>query len=87
MTLGYGPDFAVPRSRGVLLNIPRMVRELQEKMPEATINGSGLMVVVSIKFVGRLRTKIVIFIRYILILDFQCDNFKKYGISTGSTGY
>jgi len=30
VTLGYGLDFAVLRSRGVLMNIPQMVRELQE---------------------------------------------------------
>ena len=28
VTIGFGPDFAVLRSKGVLMNIPRMVREL-----------------------------------------------------------
>jgi archaea-specific RecJ-like exonuclease len=44
VTLGYGPDFTVLRSRGVLMNIPQMVRELQEEMLEAGINGGGPIV-------------------------------------------
>ena len=48
VTLGYGPDFAELCSRGVLMNIPQMVRELQDEIPEG-----------SIKFVGRLRTKVL----------------------------
>ena len=59
VTLEYGPDFAVLRSRGVLMNIPQMVRELQEEIPEASINGGGHLVVGSIKFVGGLRTKVL----------------------------
>jgi len=45
VTLGYGPDFTVLRSRGVMMNIPQMVRELQEEIPEASINGGGHLVV------------------------------------------
>ena len=59
VTLGYGPDFTVLRSRGVLMNIPQMVRELHEEIPEASINGGGHLVVGSIKFVGGLRTKVL----------------------------
>ena len=59
MTLGYGPDFVVLRSRGVLMNIPLMVRELQEEIPEASINGGGHLVVGSIKFVGGLRREVL----------------------------
>ena len=59
VTLGYGPDFVVLRSRGVLMNIPEMVRELREDIPEAGINGGGHLVVGSIKFVGGLRTKVL----------------------------
>ena len=59
MTLGYGPDFAVLRSRGVLMNIPRMARELQEEIPEGSINDGGHLVVGSIKFIGGLRTKVL----------------------------
>ena len=59
VTLGYGPDFAVLRSRGVLMNIPRMVRELQEEMLEGSINGGGYLVVGIIKIVGGLRTKVL----------------------------
>lgn len=59
VTLSYGPDFTVLRSRGVLMNIPRMVRELQDEIPEASINGDGHLVVGSIKFVGGLRKKVL----------------------------
>jgi len=59
VTLKYGPDFTVLRSRGVLMNIPGMVRELQEEIPEASINGGGHLVVGRIKFVSRLRTKVL----------------------------
>lgn len=45
VTLWYGPDFTVIRSRGVLMNIPRMVRELQEEIPEGSINDGGHLVV------------------------------------------
>jgi RecJ-like exonuclease len=59
VTLGYGPDFVVLRSRGVLMNIPQMVRELHEEIPEASINGGGHLVVGSIKFVGGLRKEVL----------------------------
>ncbi|MCL7413811.1 MAG: DHH family phosphoesterase [ANME-2 cluster archaeon] len=59
ITLGYGPDFAVLRSRGVLMNIPQMVRELQQEIPEASINGGGHLVVGSIKFVGGMRKAVL----------------------------
>ncbi|MBC2762248.1 MAG: hypothetical protein HF970_02840 [ANME-2 cluster archaeon] len=45
VTLWYGPDFTVIRSRGVLMNIPRMVRELQEEILEGSINDGGHLVV------------------------------------------
>ncbi|HZD42549.1 MAG TPA: OB-fold nucleic acid binding domain-containing protein, partial [Methanomicrobiales archaeon] len=32
VTIGFGPDFAVLRSRGVMMNIPRMVRELRTEI-------------------------------------------------------
>jgi RecJ-like exonuclease len=59
ITLGYGPDFAVLRSRGVLMNIPQMVRELQKEIPEASINGGGHLVVGSIKFVSGMRKAVL----------------------------
>lgn len=59
VTLGYGPDFAVLRSRGVLMNIPQMVRELQKEIPAASINGGGHLVVGSIKFVGGMRKAVL----------------------------
>jgi RecJ-like exonuclease len=55
VTLGYGPDFAVLRSRGVLMNIPSMVRELHDEIPGGGISGGGHLVVGSIKFVEGMR--------------------------------
>ena len=55
VTIGYGPDFAVLRSRGVLMNIPQMVRDLQEEIKNGGVNGGGHLVVGSIKFVGGMR--------------------------------
>ncbi len=34
LTLGYGPDFAVLCSRGVLMNIPWMVRDIDAPLSE-----------------------------------------------------
>ncbi|MDD1689797.1 MAG: S1 RNA-binding domain-containing protein [Methanoregula sp.] len=55
VTIGFGPDFAVLRSRGVLMNIPRMVRELRVELPGGGISGGGHLVVGSIKFVEGMR--------------------------------
>jgi RecJ-like exonuclease len=55
VTIGFGPDFAVLRSRGVLMNIPRMVRELKSEIPGGGISGGGHLVVGSIKFVEGMR--------------------------------
>jgi RecJ-like exonuclease len=55
VTIGIGPDFAVLRSRGVLMNIPRMVRELHVEIPGGGISGGGHLVVGSIKFVEGMR--------------------------------
>lgn len=59
VTLGYGPDFVVLRSKGIFMNIPRMVRELREMMPGAGVNGGGHLVVGSIKFVEGMRTEVL----------------------------
>jgi RecJ-like exonuclease len=59
VTLGYGPDFAVLRSRGVLMNIPQMVRELRKEIPGGSVNGGGHLVVGSIKFVGGMRKQVL----------------------------
>jgi len=56
VTIGFGPDFAVLRSRGVLMNIPRMVRELHNEIPGGGISGGGHLVVGSIKFVEGMRS-------------------------------
>lgn len=57
VTIGFGPDFAVLRSKGVLMNIPRMVRELREEIIGGGINGGGHLVVGSIKFLEGMREK------------------------------
>ncbi len=58
VTLGFGPDFVVLRSRGVLMNIPQMVRELRDLLPGAGVNGGGHLVVGSIKFVEGMRPEV-----------------------------
>ncbi|WP_319506058.1 DHH family phosphoesterase [uncultured Methanolobus sp.] len=59
VTIGYGPDFAVIRSKGVLMNIPQMVRELYEEVKGGGVNGGGHLVVGSIKFVEGMRTEVL----------------------------
>lgn len=59
VTIGYGPDFAVIRSKGVLMNIPRIVRELREEMKGAGVSGGGHLVVGSIKFVEGMRSEVL----------------------------
>lgn len=59
VTIGYGPDFAVLRSRGVKMNIPQMVKELMEEIPNGGVSGGGHLVVGSIKFVGGMRKDVL----------------------------
>ncbi|MDK2891871.1 DHH family phosphoesterase [Methanohalophilus sp.] len=59
ITIGYGPDFAVIRSRGVKMNIPQMVRELHDELVGAGVNGGGHLVVGSIKFVEGMRKEVL----------------------------
>lgn len=59
VTIGYGPDFAVLRSRGVKMNIPLMVKELMEEIPNGGVSGGGHLVVGSIKFVGGMRKDVL----------------------------
>ncbi len=59
VTLGIGPDFVVLRSRGVLMNIPRMVRELRDEITGGGVNGGGHLVVGSIKFVEGMRDVVI----------------------------
>ncbi len=59
VTIGFGPDFAVLRSRGVLMNIPRMVRELRTEVTGGGVNGGGHLVVGSIKFVEGMRETVL----------------------------
>jgi len=58
VTIGYGPDFAVIRSEGVELDIPRLVRELQEEV-NAGVEGGGHLVVGSIKFIPAKRKEVL----------------------------
>ncbi len=59
ITIGFGPDFAVIRSKGVKMNIPRIVRELHEEVKGGGVNGGGHLVVGSIKFVEGMRTAVL----------------------------
>ncbi len=59
VTIGYGPDFAVIRSEGVELDIPRLVRELQEEAKNAGVEGGGHLVVGSIKFIPAKRKEVL----------------------------
>jgi len=59
VTIGYGPDFAVLRSRAVRMNIPLMVKELMEEIPNGGVSGGGHLVVGSIKFVGGMRKEVL----------------------------
>jgi RecJ-like exonuclease len=59
ITIGYGPDFAVLRSDGVRLDIPRMVTELTEEIDGGGVSGGGHLVVGSIKFVSGMRDTVI----------------------------
>ncbi|MBR6497748.1 MAG: S1 RNA-binding domain-containing protein [Methanomicrobium sp.] len=59
VTLGLGPDFAVIRSRGVLMNIPKMVREMRDDIEGGGVSGGGHLVVGSIKFVEGMKDVVV----------------------------
>lgn len=59
VTIGFGPDFAVLRSRGVMMNIPQMVRELHTEIVGGGVNGGGHLVVGSIKFVEGMRDVVI----------------------------
>jgi len=59
VTLGFGPDFVVLRSRGVMMNIPRMVRELHTEIVGGGVSGGGHLVVGSIKFVEGMRDAVL----------------------------
>jgi RecJ-like exonuclease len=59
VTIGYGPDFAVLRSRGVKMNIPQIVKELIDEIPSGGVSGGGHLVVGSIKFVSGMRKEVL----------------------------
>jgi len=58
VTIGYGPDFAVIRSEGVDLDIPKLVKELKQEV-NACIDGGGHLVVGSLKFVEGKRKEVL----------------------------
>ncbi len=58
VTIGYGPDFAVIRSEGVELDIPRIVEELRQEV-NAGVDGGGHLVVGSLKFVQAKRKDVL----------------------------
>ncbi|VVB88249.1 Polyribonucleotide nucleotidyltransferase [uncultured archaeon] len=59
VTIGFGPDFAVLRSRGVKMNIPQMVKDLRNEIKGAGVSGGGHLVVGSIKFVEGMRKEVL----------------------------
>jgi RecJ-like exonuclease len=59
VTIGYGPDFAVLRSRGVRMNIPMIVKELRSEIKGGGVSGGGHLVVGSIKFVEGMRKEVL----------------------------
>ncbi len=59
VTIGYGPDFAVLRSRGVKMNIPGIVKELRSEIKGGGVSGGGHLVVGSIKFVEGMRKEVL----------------------------
>ena len=59
VTIGYGPDFAVLRSKGVKMNIPQIVKELHGEIKGAGVSGGGHLVVGSIKFVEGMRKEVL----------------------------
>jgi RecJ-like exonuclease len=59
ITIGYGPDFAVLRSDGVRLDIPRMVDDLNAAFAGGGVSGGGHLVVGSIRFVKGMREEIL----------------------------
>ncbi|MFC7166223.1 DHH family phosphoesterase [Halospeciosus flavus] len=59
ITIGYGPDFAVLRSDGVRLDIPKMVSDLNDEFPGAGVSGGGHLVVGSIRFVKGMREEVL----------------------------
>ncbi len=58
VTIGYGPDFAVIRCEGVELDIPKLVKELQEEV-NAGVEGGGHLVVGSVKFIPAKRKDVL----------------------------
>ncbi|MBD3192690.1 MAG: hypothetical protein GF308_18775 [Candidatus Heimdallarchaeota archaeon] len=57
ITLGIGPDFVVLRSKGILINFPKIIKAIKKKLPGAGAEGGGHEVVGSVKFVEGMRDK------------------------------
>jgi RecJ-like exonuclease len=59
ITIGIGTDFAVLRSDGVRLDIPRIVDDLADRFDGAGVGGGGHLVVGSIDFVPGKRGAVI----------------------------
>ncbi|MHA1396755.1 MAG: OB-fold nucleic acid binding domain-containing protein [Candidatus Heimdallarchaeaceae archaeon] len=70
VTLGEGPDFIILRSKGLIINFPKAVKLMQEKIPGAGVEGGGHEVVGSFKFYEGVRKKVKsFFIKYLANLE------------------
>ncbi|NHJ85478.1 MAG: S1 RNA-binding domain-containing protein [Asgard group archaeon] len=63
VTLGIGPDFVVLRSKGVLINFPKIIKDLKKKIPQAGADGGGHEVVGSVKFIEGMQKEVLEFLR------------------------
>lgn len=62
LTLGIMPDMIIVRANMPVLPLPRMIKALQEKFPEANVDGGGHDVAGTMKCVEGYRDKVVQFI-------------------------
>lgn len=58
VTLGEGPDFIILRSKGLSINFPELIKQMQNNIPETGITGGGHEVVGSFKFYEGEREKV-----------------------------
>ena len=63
ITLGLGPDFIVLRSRGVIINFPKIIDSLKKKLPQAGADGGGHEVVGSVKFIEGMQEEVLSFLK------------------------
>ncbi|HUU79154.1 MAG TPA: OB-fold nucleic acid binding domain-containing protein [candidate division Zixibacteria bacterium] len=63
ITLGLGPDFVVLRSKGAIINFPKIITNLKKKMPQAGADGGGHEVVGTVKFVEGMQLEVLDFLK------------------------